>query len=90
MHADMAAHLHDSVLQTLALIQRQAHDPREVVRLARGQERDLRAFLYRDVHHPGAGPDETLAAALRRVAVEVEDDHRVPVEVVTVGDKALD
>lgn len=91
MHADLAAHLHDSVLQTLALIQRQAHDPREVVRLARGQERDLRAFLYADAAAPGA-PEaaETLAAALRRVAAEVEDDHRVPVEVVTVGDIGLD
>jgi signal transduction histidine kinase/phage shock protein PspC (stress-responsive transcriptional regulator) len=89
MHADMAAHLHDSVLQTLALIQRQASDPREVVRLARGQERDLRAFLYRDAHAPGAAPDETFAVALRRVAGEVEDDHGVPVEVVTVGDLPL-
>ncbi len=91
MHADLAAHLHDSVLQTLALIQRQAHDPREVVRLARGQERDLRAFLYADAGDPAApaGP-EMLAAALRRVAAEVEDDHGVPVEVVTVGDTELD
>jgi signal transduction histidine kinase len=89
MRADMAAHLHDSVLQTLALIQRQAHDPREVVRLARGQERDLRAFLYRDDPAHRA-PDETFAAALRRIAGEVEDDHGVPVEVVTVGDRGLD
>jgi signal transduction histidine kinase len=84
-HADLAAHLHDSVLQTLALIQKQAGDPREVVRLARSQERDLRGFLYGE-----APADESLAAALRRVAAEVEDDHRVPVEVVTVGDAPLD
>lgn len=96
-HADLAAHLHDSVLQTLALIQRQAGDPREVVRLARSQERDLRVFLYGD---PGAagttGSDgaeadgATLAVGLRRVAAQVEEAHRVPVEVVTVGDMPLD
>jgi signal transduction histidine kinase/phage shock protein PspC (stress-responsive transcriptional regulator) len=87
-HADLAAHLHDSVLQTLALIQRQAHDPRAVIRLARGQERDLRTFLYAD----GGGPDnaETVAAALRRVAAEVEESAGVPVEVVTVGDRPVD
>ncbi|WP_344603176.1 PspC domain-containing protein [Sporichthya brevicatena] len=88
MHADLAAHLHDSVLQTLALIQRQAHDPREVMRLARGQERDLREFLYGD--RDTAQDVSTLAAALRRTAAEVEEAHRVPVEVVTVGDADLD
>jgi phage shock protein PspC (stress-responsive transcriptional regulator) len=85
-HADLAAHLHDSVLQTLALIQKQAGDPREVIRLARSQERDLRGFLYGEA----APAEESLAAALRRVGAEVEDDHRVPVEVVTVGDAPLD
>ncbi|MBA3744327.1 MAG: PspC domain-containing protein [Sporichthya sp.] len=88
MHADLAAHLHDSVLQTLALIQRQAHDPREVVRLARGQERDLRTFLYSD--RAAAEEVSTLTAGLRRVAAEIEDQHGFPVEVVTVGDAALD
>jgi signal transduction histidine kinase/phage shock protein PspC (stress-responsive transcriptional regulator) len=83
--ADMAAHLHDSVLQTLALIQKQADDPRTVARLARAQERDLRAWLYDD---PGRSAD-TLAAALRAAAAEVEDAHGVPVEVVTVGDRPL-
>jgi signal transduction histidine kinase/phage shock protein PspC (stress-responsive transcriptional regulator) len=80
--ADMAAHLHDSVLQTLALIQKQAHDPRAVVRLARSQERDLRSWLYdeNDQH------DQTLAGAAKRAAAEVEDSHGIPVEVVTVGD----
>ncbi len=87
-HADLAAHLHDSVLQTLALIQRQAHDPREVVRLARGQERDLRTFLYSD--RAAAEEVSTLTAGLRRVAAEIEDQHGFPVEVVTVGDAALD
>ncbi|MCW2847478.1 MAG: ATP-binding region, ATPase domain protein [Marmoricola sp.] len=80
--ADVAAHLHDSVLQTLALIQRSAGDPAAVSRLARAQERDLRSWLF-ESH--GEGPD-TLAAALRSVAAEAEDAHGVPVEVVCVGD----
>jgi len=84
--ADVAAHLHDSVLQTLALIQKQAHDPRMVSTLARAQERDLRAWLYDD---PARTPD-TLAAALRVAAADVEDRHGVAVEVVTVGDRPLD
>jgi len=84
--ADVAAHLHDSVLQTLALIQRQASDPREVVRLARSQERDLRGWLY------GAptSPDASLKVALERVAAEVEEQHGVPVETVMVGDCPVD
>jgi signal transduction histidine kinase/phage shock protein PspC (stress-responsive transcriptional regulator) len=80
--ADVAAHLHDSVLQTLALIQRSSGDPATVTRLARAQERDLRSWLF-DSH--SEGPD-TIAAALRAVAAEVEDAHGVPVEVVCVGD----
>ncbi|RYJ00809.1 MAG: ATPase, partial [Actinomycetales bacterium] len=80
--ADMAAHLHDSVLQTLALIQKSAHDPSTVARLARSQERDLRSWLYDDAP-AGAG---TVAAALREVSAEVEDTTGVPVEVVCVGD----
>lgn len=83
--ADMAAHLHDSVLQTLALIQKQANDPKEVVRLARAQERDLRSWLYDDDDQT----DQTLAGAAKRAAAEVEDSHGVPVEVVTVGDCEL-
>lgn len=84
--ADMAAHLHDSVLQTLALIQKQAHDQRAVVRLARSQERDLRAWLYSDLVDDGS----SLAAALTKMAAEVEDTFGVPVEVVTVGDAEID
>jgi signal transduction histidine kinase len=80
--ADVAAHLHDSVLQTLALIQRSAGDSAAVSRLARAQERDLRTWLYDD---PTTGPT-TLAAALRQVAAEIEDGTGVPVEVVDVGD----
>ncbi len=80
--ADVAAHLHDSVLQTLALIQKHSADSRTVSTLARAQERDLRQWLYGD-----ATPAEaTIASALRAAAAEVEDAHGVPVEVVTVGD----
>lgn len=79
--ADMAAHLHDSVLQTLALIQRQAEDPRAVQQLARRQERELRGWLYAD-----DVPEASLKAALTAAAAEVEDERGVPVEVVMVGD----
>lgn len=80
--ADVAAHLHDSVLQTLALIQKHAGDERTVARLARGQERDLRSWLYAE----HARPEASVASALKAAAAEVEDIHGVPVEVVTVGD----
>jgi signal transduction histidine kinase/phage shock protein PspC (stress-responsive transcriptional regulator) len=83
--ADMAAHLHDSVLQTLALIQKNAGDSAAVAQLARSQERDLRSWLY-----AGERADETtVASALRRMAAEVEDAHGVTVDVVTVGDREL-
>jgi signal transduction histidine kinase len=84
--AEVAAHVHDSVLHTLTLIQRSAQDPREVQRLARAQERDLRAWLY----EPKADAEQVLAAAVRKAAAEVEDHHGVPVEVVCVGDCPLD
>jgi signal transduction histidine kinase len=87
--AEMAAHLHDSVLQTLALIQRTADDPRAVVAMARRQERELRGWLY-DTQQKGPDGGESLAAALTRVGEEVEGLHGVQVEVVTVGDCALD
>jgi signal transduction histidine kinase len=84
--AEMAAHLHDSVLQTLALMQKRADDPREVAALARRQERELRTWLS-----GRADADEgRLAAALEAVADEVEREHGVPVEVVAVGDADLD
>jgi signal transduction histidine kinase/phage shock protein PspC (stress-responsive transcriptional regulator) len=79
--ADMAAHLHDSVLQTLALIQRHAEDPKAVSQLARRQERELRTWLYEDEL-----PETTLRAALTAAAAEVEDERGVPVDVVVVGD----
>jgi signal transduction histidine kinase len=83
--ADVAAHLHDSVLQTLALIQKSSHDPATVARLARAQERDLRSWLY-----AGESTDESsLAGALRAAAAEVEDAHGISVDVVAVGDCEL-
>ncbi|MFH8368571.1 PspC domain-containing protein [Streptomyces sp. NPDC018031] len=90
--AEVAAHVHDSVLHTLTLIQRNADDAREVARLARAQERELRAWLYKP---EGTGKDEeeepdTLAEAVRRTAAGVEDHHGVPIEVVVVGDCPLD
>ena len=79
--ADMAAHLHDSVLQTLAMIQLQAEDPRVVQQLARRQERELRGWLYAD-----EVAEATLRAALTEAAAEVEDERGIPVELVLVGD----
>jgi signal transduction histidine kinase len=85
--AEVAAHLHDSVLQTLALMQKRSDDPREVAALARRQERELRAWLN---GRRAAGGDETVALALESAAAEVEEAHGVPVEVVAVGDAPLD
>ncbi len=84
--AEMAAHLHDSVLQTLALMQR-SDDPKRIVTLARQQERELRAWLYGG-DQPSNG--HRLSTALDEVAARVEGDFSVPVEVVTVGDAPLD
>jgi signal transduction histidine kinase len=83
--AEMGAHLHDSVLQTLALVQKRADDPRAVAALARTQERELRAWLA-----GREGGHDRLAAALEAVAGEVERAHGVDVEVVVVGDRELD
>jgi signal transduction histidine kinase len=84
--AELAAHVHDSVLQTLALIQRHVDSPREVARLARGQERELRAWLYRS----DARRESRFAAALEAASAEVEDAYAVQVETVVVGDADLD
>jgi signal transduction histidine kinase len=93
--AEIAAHLHDSVLQTLALIQKQSHDPREVQRLARGQERELRHWLYGPSGYGRGGeqagpPGETLGSALQAAAAEVEDTYAITVNPVIVGDHPLD
>ena len=83
--AEIAAHLHDSVLQTLALIQRRAGNEHDVVRLARAQERELRAWLYRD---PGRDAGQ-LSDGIGAAAAEVEDSLGHAVEVVSVGDCAM-
>ncbi len=89
--ADMAARLHDSVLQTLALIQRRADTPQEVVKLARAQERELRAWLFDGGRPTAAGDqDSTFGAGVQRIQEDVEVLHGVPVEVVVVGDCELD
>ena len=85
--AELAAHLHDSVLQTLTLVQKRAGDPREVAQLARRQERELRSWLFDADRAPASA---SLAAALEHSAAEVEDAHGVPIEVVAVGDHAMD
>ena len=86
--AEVAAHLHDSVLQTLALVQKRAGNPREVAALARRQERELRSWL--SGARPGAGGERRLAAALQAVAEEIEEAQGVAVDVVAVGDAPLD
>ncbi|MFP5319575.1 MAG: sensor histidine kinase [Acidimicrobiia bacterium] len=83
---EVAAHIHDSVLQTLTLIQRNCADPKAVATLARQQERELRTWLYGGE----APPDESLAAAVQRMSDEVEDMHGVKVETVAVGDRPID
>jgi signal transduction histidine kinase len=82
----VAAHLHDSVLQTLALVQRQAHDPAAVSRLARRQEHELRAWMAGEVELGS----ETLGAALRSAVADVEDDEGALVELTVLGDRRLD
>jgi signal transduction histidine kinase/phage shock protein PspC (stress-responsive transcriptional regulator) len=84
--AEVAAVVHDQVLHTLALIQRNATDPTSVLRLARGQERTLRGWLY----HSTGSPAERFAAAVEEVAAEVEDTYAIRVEPVIVGDAPYD
>ena len=93
--AEIAAHLHDSVLQTLTLIQRQADNSREVVRLARSQERELRTWLYGPTGYAAAGAAmsttaTTFAASLASAAGEVEDTYALVLAPVVVGDMPMD
>jgi signal transduction histidine kinase/phage shock protein PspC (stress-responsive transcriptional regulator) len=85
--AEVAAHLHDSVLQTLALMQKRAGDPDDVAKLARRQERELRSWL---AGGDPPRPAERLADALRAAAEDVEETHGAPVDAVVVGDAPLD
>jgi signal transduction histidine kinase len=87
--AEVAAHLHDSVLQTLALVQRRADEPREVGRLARMQERELRGWLLRG-DAPATSASSSLGAALEELAASIEAEHGVPVEVVRVRDCGIE
>ena len=84
--AILAAHLHDSVLQSLVLMQRTT-DPRRMTTIARRQERELRAWLYGTTHE---GEPTSVHAAIDALAVEIETDHDVRVEAVVVGDQPLD
>ena len=93
--AELAAHLHDSVLQTLTLIQRQAGNSREVTRLARSQERELRTWLYGPTGYAAAGTGmsstpATFAASLAAAAGEVEDTYALVLTPVVVGDMPMD
>lgn len=84
--AKMAAHLHDSVLQTLSLVQRQAADPAAVTRIARHQERELRSWLAGQAE---IGED-TLAGAVHAVVEEVEAEQSVTIDATVLGDRPLD
>jgi signal transduction histidine kinase len=89
--AEMASRVHDSVLQTLALIQRRAGDQQQVIQLARAQERELRAWLF-DGRPPGSMTEQaaTVADGVRLIQQEVESQHGLAVDAVTVGDCELD
>lgn len=89
--ADIAARVHDSVLQTLALIQRKADQPQQVVQLARAQERELRAWLFGGPPPSPLGAEATtLATGVQAIQQEIESVHGLPVETVVVGDCDLD
>ena len=90
--AEMAEHLHDSVLQTLALIQRSSNDPQQVQRLARAQERQLRSWLFDGAPRGPMGLQDpgTVSEGLASLQQDVEGVHGVRVDVVTVGDAELD
>jgi signal transduction histidine kinase len=84
--ADVAARIHDSVLQTLALVQHHADDPARVSALARRQERELRRWLYGGAVAEGT----SVVDALTEAATEVEELHGVRVELASAGDAPLD
>jgi signal transduction histidine kinase len=84
--ADVAARVHDSVLQTLALVQRHAGDEARVSALARRQERELRRWLYGSGFGEGATLEDALAAAVD----EIEELHGVKIELASAGPLPLD
>ena len=84
---EIASRIHDSVLQTLALIQRRAEDPQKVIQLARAQERELRSWLFDPASVAG---DLTFAGGVRQIQQDVEERYGVQVEAVTVGDCPVD
>ena len=86
--SEVAARVHDSVLQTLALIQRHAQEPQRVSALARRQERELRGWLYGDLPHGNGAA--SLDAALSTAAADVEEVHGVRVELASAGDCPVD
>lgn len=86
--SDVAARVHDSVLQTLALIQRHAGEPRRVASLARREERELRGWLYND--QPFGDENASLVAALSAAAGDIEELHGVRVELASAGDCPID
>jgi signal transduction histidine kinase len=88
--ADIATQVHDSVLQTLALIQRRADDPAKVIQLARQQERELRSWLFEGRAPNGEGEVMTFADGVRQIQQDVEARYEIPVEAVIVGDSKLD
>ena len=85
--AEVAARVHDSVLQTLALVQRESGDPKRVEQLARRQERELRAWLFPEGE---LFKEDTLVAAIGATAAEVEELHGVRIEIASSGNAALD
>ena len=87
---EIAARVHDSVLQTLALIQRRADDPQKVIQLARMQERELRSWLFEGRDPNETEADLTFTGGVRQIQQDVEARYGVPVEAVTVGDCELD
>jgi signal transduction histidine kinase len=86
--SEVAARVHDSVLQTLALIQRHAAEPRRVAAIARRQERELRGWLYAD--RPLGDETASLVAALSDAAADIEELHGIRVEIASSGDCPLD
>ncbi len=86
--SEVAARVHDSVLQTLALIQRHAQEPRRVASIARRQERELRGWLYGD--HPLGDEAASLVTALSTAAADVEELHGIRIELASAGDCPVD